>query len=48
MAMRDKPKRVPNDVCHALLLLKGEERIDWYYLPVDKVEWTDPWYCHQN
>ena len=46
--MLDELKRIPNDDRHAFVLLEGEEYKDWYHLPVDEVEWTDPYYCHQN
>ena len=46
--MRDEIKRIPNDACHAFVLLKGEEGKDWYHLSVDPVEWTRPRYNHQN
>lgn len=42
------PKRVPNKAWHAYILLKGEEGRDWISSVVDKVEWTNPYYCHQN
>jgi len=41
-------KRIPNDSLHALVVLKGEENRDWIEAKVDEVEWTNPYYCHQN
>jgi len=37
-----------NDSLHAFVLLKGEENRDWIEVSVDEVEWTNPYYCHQN
>ena len=33
---------------HSLVVLVGEEGRVWYLLPVDQVEWTEPYYGHQN
>ena len=46
--MRDELERIPNDECHAFVLLDGVEHQDWIESMVDPVEWTDPFYCHQN
>ena len=38
----------PEGSAHALILLEGEEGEEWDEEKVDEVEWTDPYYCHQN
>lgn len=37
-----------SEIFSALLVLLGDEGVDWYHLPLDIPEWTLPNYYHQN
>jgi len=38
---------MPKDAV-AQLCIVGKHNINWIYLVIDQVEWTDPRYGHQN
>jgi len=44
----EEGKRLLDNSAHALILLEGKEGEEWAEELVDKVEWTNPNYCHQN